>query len=52
MQARCQVVGDVLLGLYEIPAALDEPLITVVDPIGHEVWRGAAAQRGSVGQLA
>lgn len=33
-------MGDVLLGYYEIPEHLDEPLNTVVNPIGQEVsWR-------------
>jgi hypothetical protein len=35
--ARCQEVGDVLLGYYAIPDHLDEPLNTVVDPVGMEV---------------
>lgn len=35
--ARCQAVGDVLLGYYAIPDHLDEPLNTVVDPVGMEV---------------
>jgi hypothetical protein len=30
-------MGDVLLGYYEIPEHLDEPLNTVVNPIGLEV---------------
>jgi hypothetical protein len=30
-------MGDVLLGYYEIPEHLDEPLNTVVNPIGQEV---------------
>ncbi|WIA29180.1 hypothetical protein OEZ86_011691 [Tetradesmus obliquus] len=34
--ARCQAVGDVLLGYYAIPDHLDEPLHTVVDPVGME----------------
>ncbi|KAF6266640.1 hypothetical protein COO60DRAFT_7439 [Scenedesmus sp. NREL 46B-D3] len=34
--ARCQDVGDVLLGYYAIPDHLDEPLNTVVDPVGME----------------
>jgi hypothetical protein len=48
--ARCQEVGDVLLGYYAIPDHLDEPLNTVVDPVGMEVggvlrlWLDAIAQ--------
>lgn len=37
--ARCQELGDVLLGYYAIPEHLDEPLNTVVDPIGMQVSR-------------
>lgn len=33
------MVGDVLLGYYEIPEHLDEPLNTVVNPIGLQVHR-------------
>ena len=35
--ARCQNVGDVLMGYYAIPDHMDEPLNTVVDPLGMEV---------------
>lgn len=35
--ARCQEVGDVLIGYYAIPDHMDEPLNTVVDPLGMEV---------------
>lgn len=35
--ARCQEVGDVLMGYYAIPDHMDEPLNTVVDPLGMEV---------------
>lgn len=34
---RCQAVGDVLLGYYHIPDRLDQPLSTVVNPLGFEV---------------
>eukprot|EP00878_Enallax_costatus_P036595 GHUV01041113.1.p2 GENE.GHUV01041113.1~~GHUV01041113.1.p2 ORF type:complete len:145 (+),score=47.08 GHUV01041113.1:68-502(+) len=34
--ARCQNVGDVLMGYYAIPDHMDEPLNTVVDPLGME----------------
>eukprot|EP00775_Hariotina_reticulata_P013650 gene13650-13773_t len=33
---RCQDVGDVLLGYYHIPDRLDQPLSTVVNPLGFE----------------
>lgn len=42
LQARCQMAGDVLLGYYEIPEHLDEPLNTVVNPIGLQVGGIAA----------
>jgi hypothetical protein len=44
--ARCQEVGDVLLGYYAIPDHLDEPLNTVVDPVGMEVRFLATLQPG------
>lgn len=35
--SRCQEVGDVLMGYYAIPDHMDEPLHTVVDPLGMDV---------------
>jgi hypothetical protein len=51
-QARCQTAGDVLLGYYEIPEHLDEPLNTVINPIGLQVgdtipWGQSCAQLGT-----
>lgn len=40
--ARCQDARGVLVGYYAIPDHMDEPLNTVVDPLGMEVsTRGA-----------
>jgi hypothetical protein len=45
LAARCQARRDVLLGFYDIPQRIDQPLRTVINPLGMEV----RARRGGGG---